>query len=645
MELKRVMGRLAPRWPVLLIAGLIGAIAAFIFVQQRNSEVEPVYSATATVDIPVAEEGGDGRGGSGSDLSEELAAALDLAKTVNEPELRMKEIRFVEADSENNALTFGAIEETEEAAIVAATSMRSAYVAADPSFDVNAELKAKLDEASLIAGRLDELIPEDVPPVIPTPEEAAAAETQLTLLQSRESALVNEISELNTTKLDTTDDEEIANIDEEIAGLEAELLALRVVLIPLEEAAEAAAAVAAEPEAADTTGQETYPDLPIEDQWTIQALSERLTTLQTESAELIVASVTGAEISLPEPEVVDESPSVTPTWLGLLVGFIAGAVLWAAVILGFDRMRGIVWQGGDIKAIPVLAEGPAVAMSYADLTDLERHRRKRSVQAIRSAIIGAGRLGEGTIVGFASPPSTEPYVRDELAHDVAASVAAVGRSVLVVDLGFEASSMIGPQRDRSGLRELFDSVGSDEAVIREKAAGAIASAERRGQGLDVLTADSDVIDPADILAGRPLTELLNQARDRYDIVLIIQPTTTVNSGAGVDAYLQQQVIVCTRGKTRVSEVNSLAIKRDAGHVQLVGAAILVPESSVDRSRRPVAMTDEGELVEGQRRQTSKIRRIGGERTNEASLDRIRSLENYSVEESAMLQSSEQSERT
>jgi hypothetical protein len=40
MELKRVMGRLAPRWPVLIIAGLIGAIAAFIFVGQRNSEVE-----------------------------------------------------------------------------------------------------------------------------------------------------------------------------------------------------------------------------------------------------------------------------------------------------------------------------------------------------------------------------------------------------------------------------------------------------------------------------------------------------------------------------------------------------------------------------------------------------------------------------
>jgi hypothetical protein len=247
------------------------------------------------------------------------------------------------------------------------------------------------------------------------------------------------------------------------------------------------------------------------------------------------------------------------------------------VLLGFDRMRGIVWQAGDIKNVSVLAEGPAISMNDRDATDLELQRRKRSVQAVRSAIIGAGRLGQGTIVGFASPPSTDPDVRDDLARDVGASLSAVGRSVLMVDLGFT-----GPPRPRYRRKraegQLFHSVVDDENTIRERAAAAIDSADRRAPGLDVLTADSDVIDPADILAGRPLTELLNQARDQYDVVLVIQPTTTVNSGAGVDAYLQQQVIVCTRGKTRVSELNTIAIPRDAAHVQLVGAAILVPYS-------------------------------------------------------------------
>lgn len=170
--------------------------------------------------------------------------------------------------------------------------------------------------------------------------------------------------------------------------------------------------------------------------------------------------------------------------------------------------------------------------------------------------------------------------------------------------------------------------------------------------MDVLTADSDVIDPADILAGRPLTELLNQAREQYDVVLVIQPTTTVNSGAGVDAYLQQQVIVCTRGKTRVSELHTIAIPRDAAHVQLVGAAILVPDSG----RRPAErIGDEGDSEyyaasgtdgTGGSKVTSKLKRPAPNEREQGdpSRDRLRALESYSVEESALLQTESSPER-
>jgi uncharacterized coiled-coil protein SlyX len=651
MELKRVMGRLAPRWPVLVIAGLIGAIAAFIFVGQRNSEVEPVYSAEAVVAIPTAETD-DGRGPANA-VSGELATALELAKTVNEDAIR-REGRTVEADGATNLLVFGAVDATEEAAIVAVTSMRAAYVAEDPNFDVDAEVAKKLGEAGVIRGRLDDLLPEPAAAVVPTPEEAAASEAQLIALQSREAALRAKIDELNDSLIDAAS-EDVAGLQAAIENRRADLQALLVELRPLE--AVAAAADAPEGEPPGEGGIEGLEDLPLADQWTIQALEARLTELQTESASLIVASVTGTGIVLPDAEVVDESPSVTPTWLGLVVGFLAGMVLWSAVLVGFDRARGIVWQAGDIKNVGVLTEGPAIALNNADATDLDLHRRKRSVQAVRSAIIGAGRLGQGTIVGFASPPSTDPDVRDELAHDVGASLSAVGRSVLVVDLGFTGTSVSAAfVHDGSGLRQLFDSVGDDENTIRERATAAIKSADRRAQGLDVLTADSDVIDPADILAGRPLTELLNQAREEYDVVLVIQPTTTVNSGAGVDAYLQQQVIVCTRGKTRVSELNTIAIPRDAGHVQLVGAAILVPEPGVDRSRRSdrsmptsrdqgVSESYEASGTDGRGNRKVSLKRFGpAEKEPEASRDRLRALDSYSVEESALLQSESSPER-
>ena len=644
MELKRVVGRLGPRWPVLVIVGLIAAIIAFVFVQQRNAEVEPVYRATASVEIEVAPPEGGGR--PTTEIPEELATAYELAQTVNEEQLASP-TRELEADSETNMLTFVAIARTEEEAIAGALSMRADYVAADSNFDVNAELEEKLSEAEVISARLDDLIPDPEDPVLPTAEEAASSESQLTLLQSRETAINSKINELQDTLLDTTDSEEISGINSELESLRARLEELLVTLRPLEAAA-AEAAEAANPQ--DQEQVDTIdPSLPIADQWSIQALQARLDELQIESQNLIVASVTGAGIELPDVEVVDESPSITPTWLGLLVGFLVGVILWSAVLIGFDRARGIIWQAGDIKTLPVLAEGPGVSINATDITDLDRQRRKRSVQAIRSAIIGAGRIGGGTIVGFASPPSTDPDVRDDLAFDVASSLSAVGRSVLLVDLGFTGNSLsAGPIHDRSGLRELFDSVTDDEATIRERAAIAIQQAERRTQGLDVLTADSDVIDPADILAGRPLTELLEQARERYDIVAVIQPTTTVNSGAGVDAYLQQQVIVGTRGKTRMSEINSTAIARDAAHVQMVGVALLIPGASQDKGRSRNAGVDgaigdgvgQGEFGERRGKVSSAFKRLGNEKESEKSLERLRSLESYSVEESALLQSSE-----
>lgn len=646
MDLKRVVGRLAPRWPLLIIAGLIGAVASFIFVQQRNAEAEPVYRADAVVAIPVTEAEDDRRPPTEA-VTADLALSLELARTVNETVL--SDTDFIAADDTINSLIFSSIAETEEVAIAGATSMRQAYVDADPFFDIAAELDAKLDEAALINTELLRLrpVPEEV---VLTPEEAATAEAQLRFLQAEETALNDKIDELAATKVESTDSAEIASIDNQLAGYRADLEVLLAVLRPLEEASEVVVDPAVDGE---TTEDPATADLAIADQWAIQALDDRLAELQTESASLIVSTVTGAGVDLPAAEVIDESPSVTPTWLGLLVGFLAAALLLSAVLLGFDRVRGVVWQGGDIKNVTVLAEGPAIGMATIDVSDIELHRRKRSVQAIRSAIIGAGRLGEGTIVGFASPPSTDPDVRDDLAFDVSHSISAVGRRVLLVDLGFTGGETRGtPVQESSGLRELFDSVGDDEVTIRARATAAIQTADRRSQGLDVLAADSEVIDPADILAGRPLSELLNQAREAYDVVVVIQPTTTVNSGAGVDAYLQQQVIVCTKGKTRVSELNTVAIPRDPAHVQLVGAAILAPVPSVARSRPmgdgPSIVGDEygesdfaatGSENDRSSRVSSALRRLGPNETEgEGTVDRIRSLESYSVNESARLQS-------
>ncbi len=656
MELKRIVGRLAPRWMTLLLAGMIGAVGAFILVDQQNNSVEPVYTANAVVALPGTETA-DGRPSSASS-SAELTDALDLALATNEAELRAGD-RSVSMDTSANSLVFTATDATEELALASATSMRIAYVNADPVFDIDAELAAKLTEASLIEERLDELVPLAVAVVPQTAEEAAAAEAQLNRLRAQRGAIESKITGITDTKVESTDAAEIASLDTELDKYQGLLTELLIVLLPLEKAAadlaETEASQALDP--VDPGGTE-YPDLPVADQWTIQALEERLATLQVESAPLIIASETGSGPVLAAAEVVDETPSLLPAWLGVVVGFLAGAILWSAVLLAFDRARGMVWQADDVKNVDVLAEMPAAPLDSRYLTDLERQRRKRSVQAIRSSIIASGGAGRGTIVGFAAPPSTRPHAREVLAYDVAKSLGAVGRSVLVVDLGFSDLARPGFESgDESGLRELFRSATEDEATIRERAETTIASAQNRGPGFDVLVANSDVIDPADILAGRPISALLEQSRRQYDVVVVIQPVATVTAGAGIDAYLQQQIIVCTRGKTRVSEIAAQSIQGRGGMVQMVAVVILNPEVSGNRGsvgdtiEPPDAMSDlleeESEYsVYGRERGRDKVssafRRLvsSDPEVAETTLERIRSLEAYSVEESALLQASE-----
>ncbi len=636
MELRRVVGRLAPRWLVLVIAGLVAAAGAFIFVQQRNGDVEPVYNAEASVEIPVAVVS-DGRGPS-SDIPPELAEALAIAEQVNEEELRRID-RFVNADAETGTLIFTAIEETQSDAIAAAVNMRALYVDADPSFDADAVLKKNLAEADIISKRLEELVPTPAPVVEKTPEEIAVAEAQLELLNAQQAAITAKISELSSDRVETTDSGEISDIEDDLDNLKVQLEELLVILIPLQAAAEPV-----------VVEEDVEPDLPLPEKWTVAALEGRLTDLETESAALIVAGVTGADIELPDTAVTDESPNIVPIWLGIFVGFFAGVVIWSAVLIAWDRFRGVVWHTSDVKGLAVLTEGPAYSLGSDNLTDAERQRRKRSVQAIRSSIIRASREEEGVVVGFAAPSSTDSLVREDLAYDVAASVSAVGRSVLVVDLGFRPKTGLETflMGEGGGLRELFDSVVSDEETIRNRAAAVIAAADTLSPGLDVLVADADVIDPADILAGRPLSELLDQAREGYDFVIVIQPSTSVVSGAGVDAYLQQQIIVCTRGKTSVREIEAEAIPPTAPHVQMVAVAILIPDAPSGAVRNEESQSsvqslgaqsgssfgrhDDAEMAGAKRASVS--RSVG-----DSKVDRIRRLESYSVDESSFIESS------
>jgi hypothetical protein len=241
-------------------------------------------------------------------------------------------------------------------------------------------------------------------------------------------------------------------------------------------------------------------------------------------------------------------------------------------------MRGVVWGGDDLADLVVLAKGPSGSLLAQDQSDAAREERKKVVQAARTAIMNSETAGHGSVVGFVSPPTTESLTSEALAFDVASSIGAVGRKVMVIDLAFSDQARETTAKHAEvdeALRLLFASGDSDLATIRSLATDVIAHAQGLTPSVAALVAESGTVDPSDILAGRPLGELVDQASLLYDFVLVVQPPRNLVPGSdSLHLLVQQQVLVATRGRTTVAELTSEVGANASGRPRILGVVLL-----------------------------------------------------------------------
>ena len=566
------------RWWLIVVMALLGLGAAIAFTNYSNDNIEQRYRAVATIEFIVEEteepttSGGrnqpSGGGGAAADLVETAEeAALEInAKLLEEPNVSMR------ADTANGTLDFTATASSAELAEEIVAEMRDRYVAVDPTaVDVNAEINRLISEASEIQERLSELQPP------PEPEDlqiSVSAQARIDVLNNQITSAIGEVGQLET-------DLEEADTDEAKAEIQSQIDAVVVRVTDLREEVDELT-----PDELEAIVFVLTPAEELEK----SALDNRLIAIGTEYQGVLDVEKSGDRVNLPELATTDETPAEADLTLSGLIGVIAGAVAGLVILVLIDRLQGTVWTPRDMAQVPTLAEVP----QHGSRVELRPRRyqavRQKGIQSVRSAVLGLYHAAGPTTIGYTALGTSEAST-SELVLDVAQGLAAVGRSVLLVDghlLGNAA------YRDQvGGGSTLADLVvqDTDDTLLSARIAQVLDGCVQIAPNLAVLPGDPHNVDAVDILASKSFRTLTQRAQEQFDVVMVVGPSALSPFAYVMTGLVSAYVVVTTMGKTRQAHIAQLATQFAGSRSRLLGAVLLgikprrgwVPASDLSRA--------------------------------------------------------------
>lgn len=591
MELSRLRRMARARWWIILLAGLIGAVAAYAFIDVSNSNIEPQWAAVAAIEFSVADEAsteaeptGGGRGGAAATETAEAVGPL-----VDNAEALANEVNAVIVDagdglvvalSNAGRLEFTATGPNEAAAVDIVDTMRENFRIVDPTaLDVQAEIERLVEEAARIQDQLKTYEP---PPPPEEPVIVASVQAEIDVLSSRIGAVTANVgaiqAEIQTEQAEEEPDQEF--LDEK----QAELDFIIIQLTDLTAQRDALTPVAPAPEEFTLTAAEELQKA---------AATARLQEIGVQYQDLLALEDGPGETAFyVDVEATDETPAPTSPLLAGLLGLLGGFVLGLGIIIFVDRVREAVWTPSDMDKMPVLAELPQAGAGLAGRR--YRNARQAGVRTVRSAVLGLFHAEGPTTVGFTGLGATDQSVTD-LVYDVAVSLAGVGRSVLLIDGNIGA---LASHRDLvAGGTTLADLIAhdADDVAASGRAAAVLDGTIEPVANLRVLPGDPRSVDPVDTLASRSFRELTQLAHDRFDMVMVVGPSALSPFAYVMTGLVSAYVVVATMGRTRQQHVRQLATQFAGGKSRLIGAVLLglkprrgwVPATSPGAVAQPV----------------------------------------------------------
>ncbi len=563
MSIRRLGPLLAARWWAVSLVALAGLAAAMAMAAYANSQIEPRFTAEASVVLLTgaeeSEEAFDGR----------LATALARAQEANAAVLAKDPGSSITTDKDSGELLFVAVSTSPAEAETLAEGLREAYASAAPvSFVEQLEqaLEVTAAEVELLEEQIAALEPGAIDPA--TTARRGFLESQIATLEARAAALALDLAYPELANRDPEGaDRDPEGADRDPGEIAAEMAGLETLLIRLNQDLEALPTEETEPSSSA-------------DRLAKLALERRLRNGEIRYLDLAVRLGTAKQAGGLSEEVVvisDETPLPLPLPLAALAGFLAGGAIATVVLLLVDRVRRPVWGMEDLENIPGLGMVPA---SRPDASSTRpwyptagADPRRLALQRVRAALEGAmpHRPATLAITGLRAA-SDEVHA---LAADLASAFAAAGNEVLLVDANFQRPSAL-PEfgLDNVDLATLLAHPDIDAEATRSFIKETLVNLRPTEGGLKGLPTGEGRLDFSDALAGRHFELLVEEAKGLVDMALMVAPGLGHPDADALCSRLDYVVVVGQAGVTTELDVEEAVRSLDLRGAHPVGLVLI-----------------------------------------------------------------------
>jgi len=562
MDTRRLFKLFLSRWWLILLVAIIGGTTAYVVTTSRNAEIEEQWQATAPVLILKTSSESDKEYESRLRLAESRARIAVEVQVAEDPGIYQ-----VQASADRGRLEFIAVDPNPAGAETLAEGLRATYLTAEPTDGIAEQLSRNLDdlEVQILALRADRAALVATTPVDPgVAAQLSLMDSQLSSLRQRAASLSLAIS---FPELDTALDEE--GSPRSASELRAKLASVQGTINRLQ--SEYDSLTAANPDASGSDGSGSL-DILVIDQQIRDLESQYVETALT--LEDLGGGGSSSVVSN-RTEVINITELPTSPIRASALGFVLGAVLASLAVVAVDRLRQPIYGFENDLALPIIATVDPERTGASD-TGLwyprADGRRRTDVQALRAALEGV--MGDKPVtIGLSGLDSPVAAVQ-ELAADLAVSIASSGREVLLVDAVFDAPSDLSEYGSTVSTLSGLITYRATPEDARQRLQLVLGGSERVMPELLSLRAGSLDTDPVDAVAGRRFRELLDIAVEFADVAIVAAPGWDHPETEVLAQRLDYLVVVGESGRLAAVDVDTVAAESTAYRAQAAGLVLL-----------------------------------------------------------------------
>jgi Mrp family chromosome partitioning ATPase len=542
MTLVRTFQVLRDQWWVVVLVALLGAGVATGAAEWRNRSLEPNFEAIAPLTVLRLPEEKDDR------FDRRVSTVITQARSTVRSQLVDSEMRVEEGEA-GGVVNFVATAFTSDEALANATGLRRAYLDSLPAATAEEQLNPILD--SIIEEV--EIIEQQLADLRGTPTSDPVIEAQRSALLSRMGSTVEESASLEALLLDPDlTEEERIEAEDRLESLEdlIETLETRLEELP--------------------PGETTAIDSPAT-RLEILVLERRLRNLESRYvASAVQQSEAGTEGLVGEPSVIDLTSAEISRTLAFLVGLAAGVLVSGVGVLGIDRLQRPVRSSEDVSGVPVVALDRRKERSDSTFEwyhQAHEPSRRAAIQALRANL---DRLSAYKIVVVTGVGTLDGDVQ-QLATDLGGAVAASGRKVFLIDANFDnQTGRIGSDATLADMLASQDDSVPDPPQIKHLL-------DERAEvtpNLLVVPAGPIASDPVDALAGAAFKQIVVEAAELADVVILSAPAVGTPGGDAIAIHSRVALLVAERKRTRREDVLESVGHLEDANVTVAAVALI-----------------------------------------------------------------------